>query len=530
MRSHAVKIVEGPAALVHTDGRAVRAALQASADVVVVGSGPAGAAVARACALSGLDVLVVEEGDEARTADFPASGLQAMARWYRGMGTSVAFGRTVVPFLQGRAVGGTSVVNGAIQWRLPRDVWEGWTRADPALADALPWERYQEAERLVEERLGVAPTDERIAGEKNLLLARGALALGLEHRPIRRNVERCQGSGRCLQGCPTGRKLSVDRSFLVDAVAHGARVFSAMRADAVLLDKGRAVGVRARAAAGAVVTLHARHAVVLAASAIQTPVLLRKSGLRRGPVGDGLMAHPGVSVTGRFDHDVDNHRGATQGHEVIGLRHQGIKLEALGFDLSILASRIPGAGRDFGRRLAELRHHAVWGAALRAEAQGRVRPGLPGMGGHARVHYSLTLEDLQKARRATRVLCELFLAAGALEVYPGIAGAPELIRTRDEAARLEEQAPLDARAYAMSMTHLFATARMGSDRRHSVVGLDFQHHDAPGLYVADSSVFPSNTGVNPQLAIMALAHCCAQSLGARATASTPPRDRAHAGS
>lgn len=510
-----MKIVEEAHSLVHTDGRAVRRALQDSAEVVVVGSGPAGAAVARACALAGLDVLVVEEGDEARPASFPASGLQAMARWYRGMGTSVALGRSVVPFLQGRAVGGTSVINGAIQWRLPRDVWEGWTRADPALAEALPWERYQEAERGIGERLGVAPTDERIAGNKNLLLARGAEALGLEHRPIRRNVERCQGSGRCLQGCPTGRKLSVDRSFLADAVAHGARLLSATRAESVILERGRAVGVRARSAAGAEVTLRARRAVVLAASAIQTPLLLCQSGLRRGPVGEGLMAHPGLSVTGRFDHEVDNHRGATQGHEVIGLRHQGIKVEALGFDLSILASRVPGAGRDFGRRLAELRRHAVWGAALRAEAQGSVRPGLPGMGGHALVRYSLTDGDLQKARRATRVLCELFLAAGAEEVYPGVAGAPAVIRTRAEAALLEEQVPLDARAFAMSMTHLFATARMGSDRRRSVVGLDFQHHDAPGLYVADSSVFPSNTGVNPQLAIMALAHLCAAALAGR---------------
>jgi choline dehydrogenase-like flavoprotein len=66
------------------------------------------------------------------------------------------------------------------------------------------------------------------------------------------------------------------------------------------------------------------------------------------------------------------------------------------------------------------------------------------------------------------------------------------------------------------MTHLFATARMGSERETSVVGTDFQHHDVRGLYVADSSVFPSNTGVNPQVTIMALAHLCAEQVSARA--------------
>jgi choline dehydrogenase-like flavoprotein len=87
-----------------------------------------------------------------------------------------------------------------------------------------------------------------------------------------------------------------------------------------------------------------------------------------------------------------------------------------------------------------------------------------------------------------------------------------VVRDRAEAAEIERSGPLDAGAYAMSMTHLFGTARMGSDPARSVVGLDFQHHDVAGLYVADSSVFPGNTGVNPQIAIMALAQCCARGL------------------
>lgn len=499
--------------LVHTDGRAVRRAHQLQADVVVVGSGPAGAAVARFCAVAGADVVVLEEGHEARPEHFQPSGLRAMAELYRDLGMSVALGRQVIPYLQGRAVGGTSVVNGAISWQLPRDVYDGWVAAEPALAEALPWERYAEAERFVEARLGVTPTRPEVAGRKNELLARGAEALGLAHRPIRRNVDaRCEGSGRCLQGCPRGAKLSVDRNFLPDAVSAGARVLSGVRVTRVVLERGRAVGVVARAAAGGEVRVRARRAVVLAASAIQTPVLLRDSGLTRGPVGDGLMAHPGVSVTGLFDEAVQNHLGATQGHEVTGLRHEGLKVEALGFDLSILAGRLPDVGRAFAARLPELSRYAVWGAALKAQARGTVRS----FGGRPFVRYALTPDDVRLARRATRVLVELLLAAGAREVYPGVPGMPAVVRTREEAARLELDGPLDARAYAMSMTHLFGTARLGRDPSTSVVGVDFQAHAAKGLSVADSSVFPSNTGVNPQVAIMAVAHCCAEALvGAR---------------
>jgi len=498
-------------ALVELDGRFVHQPLSVEADVVVVGSGPAGATVARALARQGVRVLVLEEGNEAKPSSFVASGVRAMASLYRDMGTSIAFGNASMPYLQGRVVGGTSVINGAISWRLPREVLDQWAAADPALREALPYERIARAEAEIEERLHVLPTDPRVAGPKNLLLARGADALGVAHRPIRRNVDGCVGEGRCLQGCPHGHKLSMDRSFLPDAVADGARIFAGMRVERVELERSRATRVVGITAAGARFEARARHAVVLAASAIQTPVLLRKSGLTHGPVGDGLTAHPGVSVTGLFADDVRNYRGATQGHEVTGYRGEGIKLEALGFDVSLLASRVPGVGADFARRLRDLDRYAVWGAAIRASARGRVRPG------PARpiVTYSLTDNDVRKARRAVRLLGDVMLAAGALEVYPGVPGFDQVVRDPGTMARFERDGSLSASDYAMSMTHLFGTARMGSDPARNVVRPDFRHHTTEGLYVADSSVFPDNLGVNPQIAIMALADVCAEHVARR---------------
>ena len=484
------------------DGGQITSAMALEADVVVVGSGPAGAAVARTLARAGLGVVVVEEGPWAR--EVHADGLRSLAALYRDMGATVALGSPPMPVLQGRLVGGTSVVNGAICWRLPRDVWDEWVADDPALADALPWAEIEAVTTDIERDLHIAPTDPAIAGPHNLLLARGAAALGLEHRPIRRNVHGCRGLGQCLQGCPEGNKLSMDRSYLVDAAHDGARILSGTRVERVVVERGRARGIQARTTGGARVTVRAGTAVVLACSAVQTPLLLRASGLDEGPVGDGFQAHPGISVAGVFREEVRMWTGATQGHEVIGLRREGIKFEALGYDVALVAMRAKGYGGALGEELAELADVAHWGAAVRARARGRVRRGLLGTS----IRYTLDPEDLRRVQRGVRVLGELFLAAGAQVVYPGVHGWHERITDRASMARFEEEAPRDPNAYTLAATHLFGTCRMGSERPRSVVRPDFRHHGVAHLYVADSSVFPTNIGVNPQLPILALATLC----------------------
>ena len=100
---------------------------------------------------------------------------------------------------------------------------------------------------------------------------------------------------------------------------------------------------------------------------------------------------------------------------------------------------------------------------------------------------------------------EMMLAAGAEYVAPGIPGWPGRSSDPRELARIEREGPLDPKAYTMAVTHMFGTCRLGSDAASSVVRPDFRHHRVAGLYVTDSSVFPTNTGVNPQTSIIALA-------------------------
>ena len=90
------------------------------------------------------------------------------------------------------------------------------------------------------------------------------------------------------------------------------------------------------------------------------------------------------------------------------------------------------------------------------------------------------------------------------EVLPGVAGFDSRVEDPSRLAVLDEQGPTDARAFTGVMTHLFGSCRMGSDPTNSVVGIWGEHHDLPGLFIVDSSIFPTNTGVNPQTSILAI--------------------------
>lgn len=201
--------------------------------------------------------------------------------------------------------------------------------------------------------------------------------------------------------------------------------------------------------------------------------------------------------------------GATQGAESTHFRKSDrFKLETISLPPDLAGARIPGIGHELSERLAQLAHVAVWAAQVRAEAEGTVGSG---WGGVDRVTFTMSKRDLEAARKACALIARMLFEAGAREVWPGIYGVPSVLRSIDD-VRHVENAPLEPRSYNFIATHLFGAARMGRDPRTSVVDPDFQVHGVDGLFVVDSSVFPTNLGVNPQHTIMAMSRLAATRL------------------
>jgi choline dehydrogenase-like flavoprotein len=483
--------------------------LEDTADFVVVGSGAGGATAARVLSAAGHSVIVLEEGPALQAAQRSRALLPAMDESMRDMATVATSGSTPIPLLMGRCVGGSTAINSGIIWRLPEDVQTDW-RERHGLRDLLEPAALERCFENIERDLGIEAVREEVLGGNAQRLRTGALALGLSGNTIRRNAARCQGSARCLQGCPNGARMSMDVSYIPDAVHSGARVYPLVRAERVLISSGRAhavVGTRldeaTRKPLGGV-HIEARRAVIAAAGAVYTPLLLLRSGLR-GRVGHGFQAHPGAAVVGRFPDAVGMGFGATQAYEV-PLRSHGFKLESLNLPPELLAARIPGAGAAWQAQLSSLDHFAQFCAVHRAEARGQVRS--TWFGGEG-VRYELTPRDLQRVKHSIALLTRIMFAAGAEEVYPGVANIPERLTSAAQAARIED-AKVSRRDFHLLASHHFGSAAAGSDPQRSVVAQTLEMHAVRGLYVMDASALPSNLGVNPQHTIMAVVRRAAE--------------------
>jgi choline dehydrogenase-like flavoprotein len=487
-----------------------------AADVVVIGSGPCGAVVAKELAEAGRDVVLLEEGPPFTPADFALDGALSMARTMREAGLRATRGH-VMPTMQAIALGGGSLVNSAICVRPPAFVFDAW-------AERFALSRTSRADLdphfdAVEAFLGIAPTPDAVQGRRNLLFREGCEKLGISSEPIARNVRGCRGSGECFTGCRARAKQSMDISYVPAAIRAGARVYTSVRAERVLATGRRATGVAGRVVEpftgrpGPACEIGAK-AVVLAAGCMATPLLLLASGLAggSGQVGRNLQFHPGVAVMGVFDERVDPQFGATQGMQSLHFLAEGFKLETLWAPPAVLAVRLPGAGLALKERLAEIPRAAIVDAIASVHRSlGTVKPRRSGSLEPA-LHWRLHPDDLPVLGRALGVIIDVLFAAGARKVLPGVHGLPDEMTPADvPALRRHAFRPTD---FVMAANHAFCTTRMHGDPAQGVVDEVGRCHELENLHVADTGVFPRCTSVNPMLTGMALAHRTARAIAA----------------
>lgn len=483
-----------------------------TADVVIVGAGPGGSAAARALTLAGARVVVVEEGPSRRR--YERHFGPAMRHHQQEGGAMVAMSSSPIPIAAGRGLGGGSIINSAIAWRAPADVLDGWREVvgTDTFSAAAMTETYDRLWAL----LGIWSTRLEIAGENNAIVVRGAAALGYDGGYLERATPGCTGCGVCYYGCPSGGKASVDTNLLADAVAGGTRIQAETKVDRVLVEGGRACGVSGvmidpdTGEAGGRYTCRAER-VIVAAGGIGTPRLLHHAGLADtlGPaLGEGLHLHPGSAVLGWCDHEVGMWKGATQGAYFHPPGMHGVLPHTFSSPPEAVLALLGLTGADTKAALPRLRNLCGCVVMISDTGSGSVRAWDDG---RARISYTFADPDIDRIKQGMVHTARVLLAGGARSVFLPVNGTGTYTSADDVEAAL---AGVGLRDFMLYASHPMSSCRMGTDPARSVIAASGQAHGLPGLYVADSSIFPTSLGVNPSLTTMAMATRIAEAMGA----------------
>jgi choline dehydrogenase-like flavoprotein len=475
-----------------------------STDVVVIGSGAGGAVATHALAEAGLQVACIEEGPHVTREQFSGRQLEAMRQMYRLNGMTAAFGVPSIPVPMGSNIGGTTTINAGTSIRTPPELFARWQRECGHRATPEEMAEHFDA---IERVMPVAPVPEHLLGGNSSIVKLGTARLGWSAGPIPRNAPSCHGCCRCVLGCPEDAKLSMNISFVPAGLRAGARYFSRLRAERIEHRRGRA-----HAVAGELVSDDGKRAlgrfrigcraVVVAAGAVYTPILLKKNGLDRGSkhVGRHLRLHPAARAVGLFDHAVRGYKGVLQGYYVDEFAREGVKLEGVFVPPGLLAPALPFFGAENFHVISEYDNMAIFGTMAQDESPGSVDGDFMGV---PRMRYSLSQRDADRVVKGVWAIGRIFFEAGAREVYSGIY-RHERFGSIDELDRLLEQRVPPSWLEVLSM-HPHGTVPMASSPARGALDLEGRPWDTDNVFVADGSIFPTALGVNPQLSIMAYA-------------------------
>ncbi len=511
-------------------------------DVLIIGSGASGAAVAWSLTETKMRILCMEQGDWMKPSEYPSTGRDWEARRYADFDISpnrrardtdypINDSNSAMKIANFNGVGGGTVFYTAHWPRMhPSDF---RVKSLDGVAEDWPID-YWALERFFEENdrmMGVSglagdpgvpprhpPMPPLPLGKTGTLYGKTMNKLGWHWWPSDSTIAtqdyegraKCINLGHCTPGCAQGAKASTDITYWPLAIRAGVELRTRCRVrEIVTNENGMASGVIYYDAKGEE-QFQPAEVVIVACNGVGTPRLLLNSASSRHPnglanssglVGKNLMLHPWPQVRGYVDEKVDGDRAPmlsiwskqfyetdpnrdfVRGYTMQFARGTGVVNEAV---TSMSVGALPW-GSDHHRVYRDLLHHRVQvGIACDdlPEEHNRVTldPVLKDSSGipAAKIDYKLSDNTKRMMEHGIARATEILNAAGATGIYT-------------------------SRTLLNSPGHMLGTCRMGNDPERSVVNAWGRSHDVKNLFIVDGSTWVTGGGLNPTSTIQAVA-------------------------
>jgi choline dehydrogenase-like flavoprotein len=308
-------------------------------------------------------------------------------------------------------------------------------------------------------------------------------------------------------------------TWLRDAAHYRAQFLPSTKVIRVLTKNNTATGVECLVNYERPVTIQASQ-VIVAAGSLQSPGVLLRSGLKNKHIGKHLRLHPCSITFGFFDRDIRTFEGSimtavSNVAENVDNEGYGAKLEVPCLHPGSFSTVLPWRGTAAHKELM-MRYHRC--APILILSRDKDSTGVVRYDNQENVvvDWQLSTHDRLSLMAGIERSLNILVAAGARELHTGQFGVEPFVFEQGEESRVDNQRFIAWKQQVIKYgfpqdgagvfcAHQMGTNRMGISQKNSVVKPTGETWEVKDLYVADASVFPTATGVNPMVTVEAIA-------------------------
>jgi choline dehydrogenase-like flavoprotein len=505
-------------------------------DVCIIGSGAAGAVLAKELVESGMKVVLLERGGYFEGKDMNQREVDMMPLLWKNAGFNFVDSLRIA-VAQGSCLGGSTIINDAVCFDTPPRIREEWSSRFGVNFTDDEWSYHLNRVKSI---LHVTEVADAELNRNNLMLKDGAEKIGLkEHRKNSRNCVNCMQCGFCHIGCHYETKQNVLVTYIHEALKQAdskMKIYCNCEVEKIVyknndtdrnnsnhessnlvesvegffidIDRNKSYRIRVNS-----------RIVIVSAGAIASSALLLQNQIAQDTAGLGLCLHPAIEVIGDFDYEIKGNQGIPMAYTVhdFGITRttdqarreygfdaggefliESIFLPILQFSIALSAS---GSVPEYRRLIKRFNNYAMAGIVVRDDNIGRVsltttnRPS---------VSYEPGKRELVSLANGVKILGKMWFALGARRIIIPHR-TTNIIENEIEIPKLVDNILNDSKNLLLGSAHPQSGNKIGTDQANSVVDSDCKVHGFSNLFVCDASVFPTAVGVNPQITVMAVA-------------------------
>ena len=485
-------------------------------DIVIIGSGAGGGTIAKELSdlcKQGVRIAILELGPRFTRADNTQEELPMAQQYYfNNGGFQTATQDMTLAFAKG--VGGSTNVYTGVTFKILDSAIRKWDVPGISLSDLNP-----RMDKYITENSVHFEIEENI-NQNNRLFKKGCEALGwhVDQFPI--NTKNCKGFNTCNLGCPIHAKQGTARVQIPLAENNGVVVIPNCRVEKIEGNDILATITEGKNDAQNVSLLSGKYRIcakkiVLCAGAINTPaILMRSFGKRFNPViGRYLTVHPALIIAADHDEVVNGMQGPPKNYYCDQfVESDRFLLESCMYFPFSFSKNLVGFGSEpdeLIQRYPNLQMALIL-ALDDAHMHNRVTIDKRG---EPVVHYKIDKKLQGTFIKALKACAELVFSSGAKRAHlPGTETFFIKPKDLDDIDSVIQKRNFKLGQVAINSAHLMGGCKMGNNKSDSVTNSWGKIHGFDNLYVADASLFPSCSEVNPYLTIMALADRVAEGI------------------